>query len=195
MESIISIVQTADGEKEAMTYIAKKYMEYFGTSPGKSDIYLTAENNKKIIGTIALDFADASGMMPLEKIYTINRNKIPLPLTTENGAQFGRWISDNAAVSLALVYAAVRYSIKIGKDYGWLAHSDAVHRILTRQNVAFYLIQNADLILENVPEGDRLFYTTPPYAKCYIMRLDQAQCALEPKIKGYLDSQRIVFKP
>ncbi len=194
MTTVIMIASSTHVRRKVVAYTNAKYLEYFGTVPGETTLYIYAEKEGKIVGSAGLDFSNKNGKMPLESLYTINRELVPLPLDSSNGVQICRLIADDPKVSsLPLVYASCMYSMRLGKVYGWLNHVDTVHRMFVQKGLEFISIPDAELIIENIPEGDRPFYIKPPYAKCYIMPLKAASVALLPRMEILLRNKTIAF--
>jgi len=192
MKNHIAVARTSEDRRAVIEYVEKRYFKYFNTIPSESEIYLYASTDTTVTGAIALDFENSSGRMPLESIYRLDRLRIPLPLNTSNGAQFGKWNADTTDVSLPLLYAACLYAIKQRKTYGWLNHSLAVHRVLTRKGIYFLPI-DAVLCLENVRTNDRAFYEKNPDVQCYIMELTQVVDMLKKNVLEAVDRQMIIF--
>ena len=157
-KTVVTPVSDADEMEKTLEYVKRKYKEKFGTTPGESGAYISAIKGNTVLGTVALDFPDASGKLPLEHIYQIERKIIKLALREDNVAQIGKWIADDPGLSLFLAYASSKYALSLGKKYGFVTHSDAV------------------------AEGDRKFYITPPLASPYIMDFEQIIQVLEAKI-------------
>jgi hypothetical protein len=194
MNTTIMLVKTSHERKAAITYTSQKYLEHFGTTPEEAKLYICARRGGVIIGSVGLDFERGNGKMPLEHIYRIDRALIPLPLTSSNGVQICRLIADDPLISsLPLIYASAMYGMRLGKSYAWLNHSDAVHRVFTRKGIEFVSIPEAELMLECVPKGDIPFYSTPPYAKCYIMPLYASAQVLRPKVIDLVMNNSVVF--
>ena len=193
MKKYIMLAQSPGDRRAVVAYVEKRYFQYFGTTPSESQTYLYAhtDTDDSIIGAIGLDFEDENGKMPLEYIYMLNRSEISLPLSPSNGAQFGKWNADTSDVSLPLLYAASVHAMKKNKTYGWLNHTDAVHRILTKKGVDFLHV-NASLVLQNVRKEDLSFYSKSD-AKCYIMNLQQVINALDKGIFEAVEDKKIVF--
>jgi hypothetical protein len=189
---VISLARKSAHRDAAIAYVAHTYFERFGTIPLESLHYLTAYVDSTIVGAIGLDFKDANEMLPLEAIYIIDRTSIPFPVTSSNSAQFGRWSAKASNISMPLLYAASMYAVKNNRLYGWLNHTESIHRILTRKGIVFTRI-DARLVLENVRAEDRLFYTNNCDVQCYIMELYQVVYALKQKmLENSLET--IIFK-
>ena len=190
----IHLAITPRDRRAVIEYTERKYLSQFGSTPGETKLYIYAEKEGQIVASAGLDFAQSNGKMPLEHLYTIDRGSIPLPLDNKNGVQICRLIADDPIVSsLPLVYASSVYAMRLGKSYAWLNHSDPVHRVFTRKGMSFVAIPDAELILENVSEGDLPFYTNPPFARCYIMPLQPAAAVLLPKVKELVETGIISF--
>lgn len=191
-DRVVRCIETPDERSRVLGYVQKKYGELFGTTPPGSDVYILVVREGAIEGVVALDFPDISGKLPMETMYRLDRAKIGLPVDGRNSAQVGRWIAENNNVSLPLAYASSVYAISLGKKYGWVNHTDAVHRVLTRQGIVFYDMPDATLDMEKVPACDLPFYAGKDCPKPYIMEFAQVVSVLENK-RDTFSANGVVF--
>lgn len=178
----ISVVREPE-RREVREFIDREYLKRFGTTPPESEVYFVArDKDGTILGTIALDFCDEEGVMPLGRIYAFDRATTPFPSEGRYGGQLGRWVALVPSVSGPLMHVTARYGLDHGKRYGWCEHTRAVHRVCEGLGIPFSPIADATLVLSNVDEHNRAFYahslkTKPMFV--YMMSLRDMRAGLE----------------
>ncbi len=182
----IGLVSDTVEHAAAFSYIKEVYLDRFGTVPHESTIYIIAKKEGLIDGVVALDFANASGELPLEYLYKVHKSKVPPRyIDRSNSVQFGRWIARDSKVALALVYGAAVLGKKQGKESVWFVQKKAANKILNRYGVITRHIP-ATLQKKNIPPGDARYYLGKETPQCYVSSLEQMRLKLMNQVQRFL---------
>lgn len=190
---IINLVQTEEEKAEVTKFVNEKYVKLFKTTPPKAQILLVAKRDSKIVGSVALDFCENGEMVSLGKIYDFNHSEAPFPVIPEKIVQYVRLIAIVPNLSGALLYAATVHAISQGKLYGWVEHTDKVHIAIARLGVKFLPVSGAELLIENVLEKNRIFYSTHEPMKLYMVSVPDVAKALESYTYQLIEDNCIIL--
>ncbi len=192
IKTVLRMAMTDADHQCAQKHIERHYRALFGTTPARSDEYIVAYRNDRIVGVVALDFAKSNGKILIEDLYDIHSSTLPATVTAKSSIQVGRWIASDEHVSMSLAYASALRALYHGKLHGWVNHTDAVHKVLTKKGIKFHALANNGINLAKVRDEDLAFYTKHTSTKPYIMNFYQIIEALHDKLELYRENG-IVF--
>ncbi len=184
----VSIVPaaTARDRRRALGYVRRHVRRLYGGIPPPSQILLFAERKHRICGTIALDFAEASGKFPVEDIYRIDYARTPWPFERERIAQFGKWWVSAPGVAVRLMHAAHLHALTKGKSVGLV---EAKVRIVERVKdfgMTLILVPGAVLQVQGVSARGEGYYASLPLPRLYMfdIRANVAVLARYVSLRG-----------
>lgn len=151
---------------------------YGGGIPPPSQILLFAERNRRICGSIALDFADSLGRFPLEAIYRIDHSQTPWPFKREDIAQFGKWWTTLRGIGVCLMQAAHTHALAAGKSFGLVEVKPSIVVKVAGFGMALIEIPRAALQIHEASSRGQGYYTTPPPPQLYMFDIRANAAAL-----------------
>jgi hypothetical protein len=181
----ITLAASSHDRRRALAFVRRHVRQrYGGIIPPPSQIMLFAEQNRRICGTIALDFADGTRRFPLEAIYRIDKARTPWAFEREKIAQFGKWWTTRPGVALYLMQAAHRHALTDGKRFGLV---EAKPRIVARVGefgMALIEVPGAALLIEGATTRGEGYYATLPPPRLYMFDIPANAAALARYIKA-----------
>jgi len=129
MDILVRLVQTARDRRRALAFVRYHVRQLYGGIPPPSRILFLAEHNRRICGTMALDFADSKEKFPVESIYDIDYSRTPWPFERSQIAQFSKWWTTRPGLGVRLMHTAHIYALAKGKKFGLV---EVKPRIVTR---------------------------------------------------------------
>jgi hypothetical protein len=183
----IRVAESKDEREATIQRVKEKYLEYYGTTPSVSDLYIAAWQGDTLVGTIGMDFLRDDGTLPIHHLYEFNFDQFPKGSDLSTSVQVGRWTSSNKLISLPLVCATALYGLRRGKEYAWIEQTPPSHQALQRGGITFHDMTQATLLVEKIPQEDIPYYQKEPRPQCYIMDFMQIRKAVEPYIASNCD--------
>jgi hypothetical protein len=141
---------------------------YGGIPPPPSQILLFAEQNRRICGTIALDFSDRTGKFPLEAIYCIDYTQTPWPFERKIISQFGKWWTTLPGVAVNLMYAAHGHALAKGKKFGLVEAKPPIVARVEEFGMSLVEVKGAVLQIQGVSSRVEGYYSTLPLPQLYM---------------------------
>lgn len=174
MENIaISLLKEKDELAAALRFIDEIAFRWHKCRPPPPpQVLFGAYRGKEIVGTIALDFGDQDRPLPIERIWSFDADRTPLPFQREAIAQYGRWMAITPAVSSWLLYTATLYALSLGKKYFLAEAKTKIMERICALGFAFRRIENAMALTDRIPEEGRLYYSEDPPG-LYMTRLEE----------------------
>ncbi len=194
--SIITVALAKDPAliQNALLFINAIALEAHNASPPPPPKILFTATNGSIVGTIALDIGDESQQLPLEEIYQFITSPFSSEFQRKDVAQYGRWMCPGIPrISIALAYIATLYALHIGKTYGWFEAKPFIANRLSSIGMQLEEIPDATLLLRNVPEAGRSYYTEQPAPRIYRMRLEQFASALAGQVARMIEENILLL--
>ena len=171
----ISISHRGEHTNEAITFITEVYKKVFSADPPPPELLFVATRNEKVVGTLGIDYCDKKdGLLPLERIYTFNRSKTPLPMASDKIVQLGRWISREANVTKPLAYIAMQYLLAHQKTHGLFEQKGKAVQASKRTGTTLHPIENTTLNVDRVGDSVKEYYTSKPEPRLFMIDLKQS---------------------
>ena len=159
-EIIIQQVATTEQFDLALAYVRAIYKRKFGTFPkslGKN--CLIAECGEDIVGVIAMQFSEGE-RFEFENNFLLDFSILNQPRA--RCVSFGRWVATKPGAGNALMCAAVKHSIALGKTHSISCSKTETLRALHRRYGLRYDVLAVPVIAEQVLEEDRNFFLSKP---------------------------------
>ncbi|MES2225841.1 MAG: hypothetical protein V4480_03460 [Patescibacteria group bacterium] len=126
-----------------LAFLTDQYRKAFDVSPSPPDHLLVAWQDGVVVGTIGVNVRKAEGGLRLARLYRFERASAPLPVEFDRTAEIAKWAAETGGISCALLSAAIRFSILLGKEHGWCEHNPGVGRIFRRFGVMLFPVPGA----------------------------------------------------
>ncbi len=164
----------------AIDFVRGNYMAKFNTAPETiwPDCMLAWKENQ-IVGVTAMQFSEGEPF-EIEEQFFFDVPDLILPRTQV--VSLGRWVCDVPGVSIALVTAAVQYSLQRGKERTLSCALPSLLRFLSRKYKLKYDALTAEVNWEKIPEVDRNFFLSDPPPMVYTADLRQWYDILEKSV-------------
>ncbi|HEX4961387.1 MAG TPA: hypothetical protein VF173_11150 [Thermoanaerobaculia bacterium] len=174
----IVLAGCARDRRRALAFVRRHVRRTYGGIPPPSQIVLFAERNRRICGTIALDFADSSGRFPLEAIYSIDHSQTPWPFKREEIAQFGKWWTTLPGVAVRLMHAAHAHALAEGKSCGLVEVKPPIVARVAEFGMVLLEVPGAVLQIHGVSARGEGYYATLPLPQLYMFDIRANAAAL-----------------
>ncbi|OHA52160.1 MAG: hypothetical protein A3A97_04590 [Candidatus Terrybacteria bacterium RIFCSPLOWO2_01_FULL_40_23] len=175
---LIRLAKNHKEKRDAQEFISQIALSrYQATPPPLPEILFIAYENGKIVGTLGFDTASKQDILPLEKIWQFDPNKTPFPFEREMIVQYGRWTAIKPEVSRALSYTATIFARTLGKKIIMFEAKPSSARRLQTLGARAQLVP-ATLLIKNIPEDGRPYYSANPAPKLYMLDLMEFETAL-----------------
>jgi hypothetical protein len=181
----IMLAESRKDRRRALAFVRRHVRRLYGGIPPPSQILLFAERNRRICGTMALDFAEAAGRFHLEDVYSIDYERTPRPFRRPVIAQFSKWWTTKSGVAVQLMLAAHDYAMNHGKTTGLVEVKPRIVARVREFGMALVEVPGAILRIHGMSDRGEGYYAGPPFPKLYMF--DIAANAAE--LKRYVEIQ------
>ncbi len=181
----VSYAQTPSEKMPVHDFVRSVYEPKYGTFPGIANIYAVVRSNDKLLACMGVDLPQNDGRFQIECTYGILRERLPLPVTNINTVALAKWASLDPGAGMIAVFAAVMFSRKMERLYGFAEHDDEVHLHTQRSlGVLFWNIEHSPANPEALPSEHREFYSKN-LMRPYLIDLEQVRLSLQCRIRRY----------
>lgn len=180
MEIKIKLV-LPDSEHRAQVsqFIEEQYYKRMNLVPPLPQILFAAFHGHTVVATVALEFSSHEGeLLPCETLFLFDHTLLHYKAPSTLYVQYSRWVATEERVSKSIVLFATNYAIACGKQYGWCELKPHTAKRLRMLGVLLFEVQDATIVLENVHESVRPYYTSYPLPALYQLDLNQMASVL-----------------
>lgn len=169
--------------REGLEFLEKRYRAAFNVHPSAPTHLLTAYQEGVVVGTIGINTATDISELRLARIFEFDHACAPFPVVPERSVEICRWSCNVPAASAQLIYAAVRLSRELGKEYVWCEHDAIVHRAARRFGIYFHAVPGAHVREEYIEPEYRAYYQRTTI-DLYMFSIPQAIRALSKYLQN-----------
>ena len=179
MTTPILMARSPQERRRVLAFVRRQVRRLYGDGiPPSAQILLFAEQNRRICGTIALDFAESYGKFPLEAIYRIDYAQTPWPFDRTAIAQFGKWWKTRPGIAVHLMHAAHVHALSRGKRFGLCEVKPTVLNRVEELGMTLVEVPGAILQIQGVSARSEGYYVIPPPPQLYMFDIRANTVAL-----------------
>ena len=157
--SVSVFVAKKPNEKTAAHELVRRvYAHKYQTSPVPAEVYVCAQRGNILVACIGLDYADADGFFPIERVYGLDRAGYVLPVTAQNTVQFGRLACIEAGAVPLVMHASLLFAQREDRAYGLADHEPAMHRLALKYGIAFRELRYTGVHIDATRPEDAAYF-------------------------------------
>lgn len=154
----VAFVESPHAKAAVARLVRKVYFETYGTHPPDACAYGAVYRNGEPVACLGLDYAEPDGRFAVERIFSLDRATLPVPLCSASAVQLGRLVSLERGLGILAVYTGIWFAHVRGFRYGILEHNATIHQIALGFGLVFLPIETWSINLAEVTPGDRPYY-------------------------------------
>jgi hypothetical protein len=181
----IVLAESRKDRRRTLAFVRRHVRRLYGGIPPPSQILLFAEQNGRICGTMALDFAGVEDRFHLEDVYGIDYVQTPWPFERPLIAQFSKWWTTRPGVAVHLMLAAHEHALKCGKKVGLVEVKPRIVERVGEFGMVLTEVPGATLQIHGLSGRGEGYYAEPPFPKLYMFDIAANATAL----RWYTESQ------